>query len=183
MKKHLLSIISIGAILLLGASCSIGFDNSNAVNDNEVETNTNDSVGANINQGSAILENIKVNTNSASTAVLAVTSPTKDTTVTSPFVVEGTSSADKVYVSILGSSGAPLFTETVNVRDNAFTVNLTFTFTSTTNSSLVVAEHDTDGNVTNSVNRPLTFQVTSANDTTTNTNTNTGAETNSNVNN
>lgn len=202
MKRYRIILATLITITLVGAACRKNTNDENAVPANDDSGNIEENVNANVNaeedDGTAVRENVNAlptdtdtvnanvnvrnsneNTNvPINYGTVAVEQPKKDDELTSPFTVKGTSQGTTVYVRVKNAAGDTMFTEPVQVRNNVFSITLTFDVSRTTAGTIDVFDKDSSGNAQNLTVIPVSFVVkTSAN-----LNTNESVNDNANVN-
>lgn len=150
--------IAITAIVLglsfLGAACK----NSVTTNTAPANENANTAVTDTLNSNSTAT----INTNTpivTGSAALQVAAPGSGEKLVSPYELKGASTHSKIYARVNNAAGRGVFTESANVRNGSFTLNLTFIFTSTETGSIDVYALDSAGKEIDAVKIPVIFKI------------------------
>ena len=179
MKKWLTVFAALITIVLIGAACQkntkntsddVGIpanENTGVVDENanlnEDVTGVRENVNALPVDNGNVNENVNVQNSNENTNVpvnygtITVEQPKKDDNLTSPFTVKGTAQGSTVFVRVKNASGDTMFTEPVQVRQNTFSISLTFDVSRSTTGTIEVFDKDASGNVQNLMVIPVSF--------------------------
>lgn len=180
MTKKTLIPLAIIALLLGGAACSKK-DNTQNVNENSINDNTNQGVQLNVNtmedtEPQAINTNSDPSTNTNTTVrnedeltpekdnhvsgSLTIGEPEKNAQLESgkKFQIHGKAPDGQVFVRVKNDAGTVFITQSVTARNGEYSVNLTMSISNTTGATIEVFQKDSAGNETNLISIPITFK-------------------------